>query len=227
MEKKQKPVIVFDVNETLLDMAPLKERINSILDHPEGFRIWFGLLLQYSLVSVEIDQYQNFSELANATLQMAAESIGKVVDKETLKSALTLISQLKAYPDVEPGLKKLKAAGFKLVTLTNSPQNVQVEQLAFAGIADYFEQQFSIDAIKTYKPSLNTYKWVAAQLSVNIKEMIMVAAHGWDIAGAASAGLSTAFIARKEQTLYPLVQQPDINETDLIKIARAIQHKYA
>lgn len=227
MEKKQKIVIVFDVNETLLDMAPLKERINSILDHPEGFRIWFGLLLQYSLVSMEIDQYKSFSELADATLQMAAASIGKFVDKETRKSALTLISQLKAYPDVEPGLKKLKAAGFKLVTLTNSPQNVQVEQLAFAGIADYFEQQFSIDAIKTYKPSLNTYKWVAAQLSVNIKEMIMVAAHGWDIAGAASAGLGTAFIARKEQTLYPLVQQPDINETDLIKIARAIQHKYA
>jgi len=223
MEKKQKPVIVFDVNETLLDMAPLKERINSILDRPEGFRIWFGLLLQYSLVSAEIDQYQNFSELANATLQMAAESIGKVVDKETLKSALTLISQLKAYPDVEPGLKKLKAAGFKLVTLTNSPQSVQIEQLAFAGIADYFEQKFSIDAIKTYKPSLNTYKWIADQLSVNMKEMIMVAAHGWDIAGAASA----AFIARKEQTLYPLVQRPDINETDLIKIARAIQHKYA
>jgi 2-haloacid dehalogenase len=45
-----KPVIIFDVNETLLDMAPLKNNINSLLEEPQAFRIWFGMVLHYSLV---------------------------------------------------------------------------------------------------------------------------------------------------------------------------------
>jgi len=46
--KAKKPlVILFDVNETLLDMSPLKEKINTVLGNKEGFRIWFGMLLQY------------------------------------------------------------------------------------------------------------------------------------------------------------------------------------
>jgi hypothetical protein len=43
-----KPVIVFDVNETLLDMAPLKNNINSLLEEPQAFRIglvWYCTIL--------------------------------------------------------------------------------------------------------------------------------------------------------------------------------------
>jgi len=43
-------VIIFDVNETLLDMSPLQKKVNTLLGSKRGFRIWFGLLLQYSLV---------------------------------------------------------------------------------------------------------------------------------------------------------------------------------
>jgi hypothetical protein len=44
MNKNKLPVILFDVNETLLDMAPLKKKINSLLNSSKGFRIWFGML---------------------------------------------------------------------------------------------------------------------------------------------------------------------------------------
>ncbi len=51
MEENKKPsVILFDVNETLMDMSPLKKKVNDVLDSKRGFRIWFGMLLQYSLV---------------------------------------------------------------------------------------------------------------------------------------------------------------------------------
>ncbi len=173
IKNNHKPVILFDVNETLLDMTPIKERINTILDHTDAFRIWFGLLLQYSLVANNTANYRDFPTIAGATLNMVAESFGLSIDDETKKSVLGLMTHLTAYPDVEPGLKKLSAAGFRLATLTNSPKRVLTDQLNFAGIQAYFESTLSIDAIKTYKPSLNTYQWAAEQLGVGTGEIIL------------------------------------------------------
>ena len=45
-------VIIFDVNETLLDMNDVKKKVNKALNSKRGFKLWFGLLLQYSLVDV-------------------------------------------------------------------------------------------------------------------------------------------------------------------------------
>lgn len=226
IKNDQKPVILFDVNETLLDMSPLKERINSIFDHPDAFRVWFGLLLQYSLVANTTEEYHDFPTIADATLTMAAQSFGKTIDKETQKTALSLMKQLNPYPDVKPGLQKLKASGFRLATLTNSPESVLNDQLTFAEISGYFEASLSIDTIRTYKPALSTYRWAAEQLSAQKNNMILVAAHGWDIAGAAGAGLHTAFIARKGQSLYPLAGKPDFQEADLLTLAESIELKY-
>lgn len=75
-----KPVVVlFDVNETLLDMAPLKENINTLLSYEQGFNIWFGMLLQYSLVDTCIDNYHDFTFIADATLSMAAKALLAVI----------------------------------------------------------------------------------------------------------------------------------------------------
>jgi len=227
IKNNQKPVILFDVNETLLDMSPLRERINSILDHTDAFRVWFGLLLQYSLVSNTTGRYYDFPTIAGATLNMAAESFGLSIDEETKKSALGLMTKLNPHPDVEPGLKKLSAAGFRLATLTNSPERVLTDQLDFAGIQGCFESKLSIDAIKKYKPSLNTYQWAAEQLGAGTGNIVMVAAHGWDIAGAGLAGLQTAFISRKGQSLYPLADRPVFFGKDLLEIAACIEEKYA
>jgi len=180
--KDKKPlVILFDVNETLLDMSPLKEKINTVLGNKEGFRIWFGMLLQYSLVDNSTSSYHEFSAIADATLNMAAKTFGKKIKEQDKKEALGLIKQLKAYPDVEKGLSMLKAAGYRLATLTNSASQTQMAQLNHAGLSKYFEQTLSIDEIKKYKPAHESYQYAAKALGVNTGDMVMVAAHGWDI----------------------------------------------
>jgi len=74
-------VIIFDVNETLLDMSPLKKKINSLLNSSKGFRIWFGMLLQYSLVDNCTGSYHDFLSIANATLDMTAKALKTDVDE--------------------------------------------------------------------------------------------------------------------------------------------------
>jgi 2-haloacid dehalogenase len=221
-----KPVIVFDVNETLLDMAPLKNNINTLLEEPQAFRIWFGMVLHYSLVENCTDQYHDFSTIAGAVLKMTADSLGKTVSAEDMKKALSAIKTLKAYPDVEKGLTLLKDNGFRLATLTNSPENALKEQLINSNLTDHFEQALSINAIEKYKPAAETYLWAAKKLGVKPQEMIMIAAHGWDLAGAANAGLATGFIAREGQSIYSLSSEPNYEAKDIYEMALVLVQKY-
>jgi 2-haloacid dehalogenase len=223
MNNSTKPsVILFDVNETLMDMSPLKKKVNNILDSKRGFGVWFGMLLQYSLVDNCTGRYHDFSVIADATLDMAAKALEKEIEEDEKKEALALMKKLSAYADVEEGLKLLKEAGFRLATLTNSPMPTLSAQLEHAGLRNYFEATLSVDAIRKYKPAIETYQFAAQTLGVSTSEIIMVAAHGWDIAGALQAGLQAAFIERKGQSLYPLAPNPRFVCKDLIEFVNAI-----
>lgn len=217
-----KPVLVFDVNETLLDMTPLKKAVNTLLQEEQGFRIWFGMLLHYSTVSNHINTYYNFTTIAAATLEMAATSLHKTVTETEVKNTLSIIKTLQTYPDVIKGLQLLKDNGFRLVTLTNSPQSALQEQLKNSHLTAYFEQALSIDSISKYKPAAETYLWAANLLQVVPQDMLMIAAHGWDIAGAAHAGLSTGFISREGQSIYPLATKPNFIATDILAMAEQL-----
>ncbi|WP_016988152.1 haloacid dehalogenase type II [Flavobacterium sp. ACAM 123] len=224
--QKTKPVLVFDVNETLLDMTPLKKSVNTLLDNEQGFRIWFGMLLHYSIVSNSINEYHDFSTIAGATLAMASTSINKKVTEDEIKEALSNIKILQAYPDVEKGLQLLKDHGFRLATLTNSPPHALKQQLINSNLTNYFEQALSIDSLKKYKPAAETYLWAAKKLVVQPNEMLMIAAHGWDLAGASHAGLATCFIAREGQSLYTLSNTPDFEANDILAMAEQLVAAY-
>lgn len=127
-----------------------------------------------------------------------------------------------AYDDVRPALAALRAAGVRLVALTNSPLVSVQSSLEYAGIAEFFEAVLSCDTIRRYKPSPEPYRMAADRLEIDIGEMIMVAAHAWDVAGAMKAGCIGAFVARPGQVLDPLFARPTIVGTDMHDVAERI-----
>ena len=216
-------VILLDVNETLLDMGPLKRAVNAAFGNPAAFRQWFGLLLQYSLVATVTDRYFAFGTIADAALDMAANMLEeKPLTLEEKHDVTSLMTKLPPHPDVPEGLRRLREAGYRLAAFTNSPPATLAEQLRHAGLADYFEHQLSIDAVGRYKPHLDTYRWATQQAGVAPAKAMLVAAHGWDIAGALQAGLSAGFLARPGQTLYPLAPPPTCQAPTLIELARQL-----
>ena len=226
MKTINKPVLVFDVNETLLDMDPLKKAVNALLGESQGFRIWFGTLLHYATVSNTISEYQDFTKLAVATLTMTAESLNiKVTDNQIL-DAISINQSLQSYPDVIKGLKLLYENGFRLVTLTNSPEKTLQKQIQNSELTSYFERLMSVDVIQKYKPAKETYLWAAEEVAVSPQELLMVAAHGWDIAGASHAGLSTCFVARAGQSMYTLSAAPDYWASDILDLAQQLIAEY-
>ncbi|QKG58597.1 haloacid dehalogenase type II [Hymenobacter sp. BRD128] len=202
-------VIFFDVNETLLDMSPLKAAVTSAFADKAAFGQWFGLLLQHSLVATVTDAYFSFGTIADAALDMTAHMLQTKPLSQEAKQALTaLLTKLPAHADVPAGLARLQAAGYRLLALTNSPPATLAAQLRFAGLTDYFEQALSIEAVRRYKPHPDTYHYAARQAGVAPARAMLIAAHGWDVAGALHAGLQAGFLARPGQTLYPLAPPP-------------------
>ncbi len=204
-------VIIFDVNETLLDLAPLRRSVGEALHGREDLLpLWFSTMLHYSLVDTLTADYHDFGQIGAAALLMVAESQGIDLEPEVAQQAIVgIITRLPAHEDVVPALKALSAGGFRVVSLTNSSNKGVTAQFEYAGLTTYFERRFSVEEVHAFKPDPRPYRWVLKQLGVKPEAALMVAAHAWDLAGAKAVGLQTAFIRRSGAVLYPNTKQPD------------------
>ncbi|UDM61378.1 haloacid dehalogenase type II [Pseudoalteromonas piscicida] len=220
--KVERPeVIFFDVNETLLDLESMNKPVSQVLGGDESLLpLWFSTMLHHSLVTTVSGDYQDFGKIGVAALQMVAKNKGlTITDSQAKQAIVPALLSLPAHKDVIPALKRLKQAGFKLVSLTNSSNAGVKAQFENAGLITYFDQRLSIEDIKVYKPDLRAYEWALQQLNIRPDQALMVAAHGWDVAGAKAAGMHTAFIARPQKQLYPLAKTPDYVLPDLTSLA--------
>jgi len=219
-------VIIFDVNETLLDLTSMRKSVGDAIQGREDLLpLWFSTMLHHSLVVSATGEYESFGNIGVAALQMVAEINGIEITKEQAKhSILTPLRSLPAHPDVAMGLAALKAQGYKLVTLTNSSLTGVRQQLKNSNLSQYFDANLSIESVGVFKPHLSTYQWAIKELNVNTNEALMVAAHGWDIAGASKAGLQTAFIRRANKVLFPIADKPDYTVLDVNELAKRLSH---
>jgi 2-haloacid dehalogenase len=215
-------VLLFDVNETLLDIGPLKEKVGDVLLDPEAPELWFATMLQYSLATTVSGQYFAFPEIGAAVLRMLARNSDVTISQEDAKKTLSIMKSLPAHKDVEPALRRLTAAGFRMAALTNSTQEGVKTQLQSAGLSAFFERELSVESVGKFKPHADVYAWAAQQMKVKPAECMLVAAHGWDVAGAKWAGMATAFIAREGQQKFPLAPEPDADASDLLGLAEAL-----
>lgn len=218
-------VLVFDVNETLIDIESLEPHFEQMFGDRRVLREWFGQLVMYSMTTTLSNNYVDFFTLGQGVLRMVAETRGVQVTDEDLDTFATGMRTMPAHPDVADGLTALLAQGYRLVTLTNSPPNPGVPTpLEHAGLAHHFERQFSVDTRRVFKPARQLYTGVADELGVVPSSCMMVAAHVWDILGAQAAGFRGAFITRRGNA--PLhaagLPQPTIVAADIGELAERL-----
>jgi 2-haloacid dehalogenase len=218
-------VLVFDVNETLIDIesvAPLFERL---FGDPQAMREWFNQLLMYSMATTLSGYYVDFFTLGQGLLQMMASTHRLSITDDDVHALKDSMLTMPAHPDVEAGLTTLRDNGFRLVTLTNSPPSTgRPSPLEHAGLADFFEQTFSVESCRAFKPAPAVYRYVSKQLAVAPADCMMVAAHVWDTIGAQSAGYRGALITRPGNALLPIsdLPQPAIVANDLRDFAQQL-----
>ncbi|CAN5174644.1 haloacid dehalogenase type II [soil metagenome] len=217
-----KRILVFDVNETLLDLAGLDGAFREIFGDASVRHEWFSQLLQSALVSTVTGRYADFRAAGRAALEMTAERRAHALTDGDRQKVARAMTDLPPHRDVRPALERLRGEGFRLAALSNSPLAVSGAQLDHSGLRGLFEEVLSADEVKRLKPAPEPYRMAAERFLVSPDGIRLIAAHAWDVAGALAAGCAAAFVARPGRILDPLIPRPDVVGADLGEVAAQI-----
>lgn len=202
-------IVLFDLNGTLTDPAAIGEPWS----RPElGLAVLSGAV-RGGMTDALLGEFRPFSEHIEAALTVEVARHG--LEAARVDAAMARAARLPAWPDAADALDRLLAAGHRLATLTNSGADSARDTLDAAALTDRFESILGVDAVRSFKPHPSTYRYALEQLDADASEVVLVAAHAWDVTGAKHAGLRTLWIARGEQALLATAAPPDFTAGDL------------
>jgi 2-haloacid dehalogenase len=139
--------------------------------------------------------------------------VGDHIDEDARRELVTAWHRLPAWPDSAETIERLRRR-YIVIALSNGGFALLVHLLKHAGLP--FDAILSVELARSYKPAPTPYRTAAALLDVAPEQVLMVAAHGWDVDGARAAGLRTAFLERPGEKgpnrIHDLAQD---SETDL------------
>jgi len=221
------PLIVFDVNETLLDLETMEPTFERIFRERGAMRLWFANFIMYSAALTVAGCYVPFTDIGGAVMKMLADTRGIKITDADKKELTEKFSTMPPYAEVPAALRKLRSAGFRLFTLTDNLLEVQTRQLTNGGIVDLFERRFSADGVKHHKPSRQAYAYVEKELGAKASDFCLIACHTWDTLGAVAAGWEAALIRRPGNDVLGVGPQPQIVGDTLDDVANQLiaRHK--
>ena len=214
--------LVFDVNETLLDLSPLDPVFDDLFGQPGLRPVWFARMLHWSTVTTLTGEFMDFGVLAGHCLDHLATEKGVSLADAQRQRVFDTIATLAPHPEVVDALASLREAGFSLTALTNSGQSTVDAQFDNAGLTTYFDHVLSVDSARCYKPHPDAYQVAMNALEAPAHRLRLVACHDWDVTGALRAGLKAAFVARGGASINPAGDTPDIIGDDLADVAQQI-----
>jgi 2-haloacid dehalogenase len=223
MMQPRPDVIAFDVNETLSDMAPMAQRFADVGAPGELATVWFASLLRDGLALTATGDSEKFARIAEGVLRtvLAGASLNRPPE-DAERHILAGFTELGVHPDVREGVRLLASDGISLVTLSNGSSVIAERLLTKAGILDYFDRLLTVEDAGAWKPAPAAYAYAARACEVDAGQMMLVAAHPWDIHGAHRAGMRTGFISRQLGPYPEYFTAPDVHAPGLAALARQI-----
>ena len=214
--------ILFDINETVLDLGSLKPKFKAAFGDEAVTATWFSMLLHTSTVCILTDVRSDFAALAGTMLDAIAARLGVELSDKMRADILSSFASLPPHVDIKPALTRLRSAGYRTVAFTNSSLNLVTTQIENAGLTEYFDEIVSVEETGSFKPDPKVYEFVARRINRPIEELRLVAAHDWDTHGALSAGMRAAYIDRSGAPYHPQYRQPDVYATTMDDVVEQI-----
>ena len=217
-------LVLFDVNETLSDLEPLRNRFEQVGAPGRLLEVWFASTLRDGFALTVAGGYADFRTVALGVLRgllMQVETLRHDADAAA-EHVLAGFGELDVHADVAEGMHKLADAGVRMATLTNGAAEIAEKLLERAGLANLVEARLSVEAVKRWKPAPEPYLNAARELGVAPGECALVAAHPWDVDGAKRAGLQGAWLNRTRSRYPDFFQRPDASGETLGSLADAL-----
>lgn len=221
---RQRPrLLIFDVNETLSDLAPLGARFVDLglPEHLAG--TWFAGLLRDGFALTAAGTTAPFAQIAEESLRvlLGAHQPNRDLD-EAVGHVMDSFADLGVHPDVTAGLNALAQLDVRVVTLSNGSAEVAQSLLSAAGLRHHFERLLSVQDAGAWKPAPRAYAYALQQCKVDPMDALLVAVHPWDTHGARRAGLSSAWINRRSDRYPAYFLPPDVEADSLLSLVKQL-----
>lgn len=216
--------VVFDIIGTCFSLDLPRQRLVELGAPDYTVQLWFAQTLRDAFALSHAGGYRPLKEVLEAELPRTLKMIGVEASSVELSRVVTSFAELEPQPGALEAFRILVEAGWKLVALTNGSEESTRKLLDRAGALQRFGSILSCDAIQKTKPHPDVYDLPKQDADGDVW---MVAVHAWDIAGAARAGLRTAFITQEEKEYLSIYPQPELVTSDLILAASKIVEVYS
>ena len=214
--------IGFDVYGTLVDPLRIGDELRQFVgdDADRVAQLWRTTQLEYTWRRSLMGLYAPFSICTAQALDFAARSLGHQLAPGAAATLLQAYRQLPAFPDAAQGLSRMRDAGHRMVAFSNGEAAFVRAVLTHAGLLPMFADVVSVDEMKTYKPAPSVYRHLAARMGTEMKDTWLVSSNPFDVIGAKSAGLCTAWVRRNPRAILdPWEIEADLIVADLIELS--------
>jgi len=213
--------LAFDMYGTLVDPIRIWKQLEHYIpgDAQRIAEVWRQKQLEFTFRLTAMERYEDFEQVTRKALDYALVSTGHSLETQQTDSLMSQYNNLERFEDVEPGLQRLKDAGYAMVVFSNGSPAMLTGIMNAAGLNPYFQGFVSVDEVKVYKPSPIVYKHVASSLGRTIGEVRIISSNPFDVIGAEAAGMQTAWVNRSGALFDTLAPMPHMVVKSLVELA--------
>ena len=200
--------IIFDAYGTLFDVNSAAEKCKSkIGDKWENFaNYWRKTQLEYTWLRSLMDRHKDFWQITEDSLDKSMKTFK--IDIEMKNELLNLYKVLSPYPEVKETLKNLKDKKYKLAILSNGTPALLNELVKSNDLQNLFDDIFSIEEVKIYKPNSKVYDMPIKKYNIKKKEIAFLSANTWDVSGGGNYGYNSIWVNRNKNIFDNLDYNP-------------------
>jgi 2-haloacid dehalogenase len=214
--------IAFDVMGTLFPLDALRDSVTKLGLPPQSLEVWIARTLRDGFALAATGAFQPFHEVAAGTLDGLLAEHGQDENASGVAEVLAGLARLPARPEAGAAMTRLRAAGIRVIALTNASHENTRTLLEGASLEHFVERVISIDDIHMWKPRSEVYTHAASEAGIEPGKLGLVAAHAWDCHGAGRAGLTTGWVSRPEMRFNPALGCPDVQGETLTAVVDAL-----
>ena len=214
--------VIFDAYGTLFDVNSAAEKCkDKIGDRWEGFsNYWRTTQLEYTWLRSLMKRHKDFWQVTEESLDKSMKAFD--IDASMKNDLLNLYKVLSPYPEVKNVLENLKKKKYKLAILSNGTPALLDELVQSNHLKDLFDDLFSIESVKVYKPDSKVYNLPLKKYKIKPSEVTFLSANTWDVSGAGNFGYNSVWVNRDNSVFDNLDFKPKKEVNNLTHLLELI-----
>jgi 2-haloacid dehalogenase len=181
---------------------------------------WRTRQFEYTWLRTLSRRYADFWQVTQEALVVAAMASKLALTSDARDRLMQTFLELKAWPDVAPALRELKARGVRMAFLANPTVRMLQAPIGNSGLDGLLENPLSTDRVQAYKPDPRAYQMGLDAFRLERQEIVFAASASWDAAGAKAFGYPSFWVNRANLPIEALGAVPDAigsGMADLVK----------